>query len=757
MERNNSAECYNNCTNADEGSGDSAKKERSKSAARTSVITRATKKERMKDAHLSPRVSRSAGTCVKNRDVHNLCEENAVIQDDDSQQTEKSRSILQNSEQYPTLQRDSSSEVEEKSCGQEEAKEGRRAEKTQERDDGRTRGGTEVKAEDEEEADQEGTEDARMFPPDIKPRPSSSAGLISNTPPLRPSPGHAAAGNTVIMVGTSREQSPIHPETRNTSVVSTTEDVVCLSKSANCAAQSQNAVAEPGDGTKIAAFSDVCCVDNNVDSTHTDVCCLETSMRSVDGRTQTADSNVEKADSTLTADNREFTNSAMEISYKAKEAEAEMRRRMALNRIILESRRMEVVDEGGFSYPRSMTYARYNQCGGIPRGQDDNFPTWVQQPKECSRVKTGQDDNLPTWVQQPKECSRVKTGQDDNLPTWVQQPKECSGVKTGQDNLPTWVQQPKECSGLKTGQEAVPLMQTQAADCADTADCAVTVDNAMLAGEAKGGDSKLFYVLDSEGTCKALEADVPKVSEPGVAPSAEAGDGDSATDADPQACGGRDPGSAHVAQAVKREPVESADKSIRDKMGRNFEIDPSLIPIKAIPALNVVPASQPKPKALDGVEAIPYIPPDTSMMYQPEEGVLKSRPVPRPTRGRRGRRRGSVSLTSAFRHCSPGLHPHHDLRTLCEPRRVLRHPYHRCNLPDTASLPLHYCNMEAGPGGEFDVVHPDAAGDMMGVYSDLNSLNSISPHYPNSRWYCGENCLKAPSQWYGQYQDFSLL
>ena len=136
---------------------------------------------------------------------------------------------------------------------------------------------------------------------------------------------------------------------------------------------------------------------------------------------------------------------------------------MALNRIILESRRMEVVDEGGFSYPRSMTYARYNQCGGIPRSQDDNLPTWVQQPKECS------------------------------------------GVKTAQDNLPTWVQQPKECSGLKTGQEAIPMMQTQAADCADTADCAVTVDNAMLAGEAKGGDSKLFYVLDSEDTCKALD------------------------------------------------------------------------------------------------------------------------------------------------------------------------------------------------------------------------------------------------------------
>ena len=707
MERNNSADCYNNCTNADEGSGDSTKKERSKSAARTSVITRATKKERMKDTHLSPRVSTSAGTCVKNRDVLNLCEENAVIRDDDSHQTEKSRSVLPNSEQYPTLQRDSSSEVEEKSCGQEEAKEGRRVEKTQERDDGGTRGGTEVKAEDEE-ADQEGTEDERMFPPDNKPRPSSSAGLVSNTPPLRPSPGLAAAGNTVIMVGTSSEPSPIHPETRNASVVSTTED-------ANCAAQSQNAVAELGDRTKIAAFSDVCCVDNNIDSTHTDVCCLETSMRSVDGRNQTTDINVEKADSTQTADNREFTNSAMEISYKAKEAEAEMRRRMALNRIILESRRMEVVDEGGFSYPRSMTYARYNQCGGIPRSQDDNLPTWVQQPKECS------------------------------------------GLKTAQDNLPTWVQQPKECRGLKTAQEAIPMMQTQAADCADTADCAVTVDNAMLAGEAKGGDSKLFYVLDSEDTCKALDADVPKVSEPGVAPSAEAGDGDAATDADPQACGGRDSGSAHVAQAVKREPVESTNKSIRDKMGRSFEIDPSLIPIKAIPALNVVPASQPKPKALDSVEAIPYIPPDTSMMYQPEEGVLKSRPVPRPTRGRRGRRRGSVSLTSAFRHCSPGLHPHHDLRTLCEPRRVLRHPYHRYNLPDTAPLPLHYCNVEAGPGGEFDVVHPDAAGDMMGVYSDLSSLNSISPHYPNSRWYCGEDCLKAPSQWYGQYQAFSLL
>ena len=308
----------------------------------------------------------------------------------------------------------------------------------------------------------------------------------------------------------------------------------------------------------------------------------------------------------------------------------------------------------------------------------------------------------------------------------------------------------------------------------------------------------MFYVVDTEGTCKVLDADGAEVTDPtSVDPGGvpEGGGVIATTEhivqvcvTDPGGGGGSHLGStetAHLAHIVKREPVENVDSNKQQqnqqqqqqqqqeeqqqqsrvvKAGRGFDMDPLLIPIKAIPALNVVTASsssqQQQHKA--SADAIPYIPPDTTLLYQPEEGVLKSRPVPRPTRGRRGRRRGSVGLVPlTARHCGPGGAAHHpaDVRTHREPRRLHRHPYQRYNLPESAAPPPQYCSVEGGTsGGEFEVIHPDAAGDMMGGgYGELGSLTSISPRYPqNSRWYCSEDYLKMPNQWYGEYEGVVL-
>ena len=740
MEANSSVHCSNR-TQAEDGNGDSTKKERSKNVvARTSVITRSAKKERTKDANVSPRVSRSIETCAKNRTGDKSYEEGTIIRDDFLLETEKNTSTVQHFEHSSELQPERSNHDEGKHCSNDEEKRGRKVGKKQVPSQGQKQGESDEMKEEDNEGDEVEREDTSTLRPDNKLQPDCSAGQILNAP-LSPDARHAIAGNNVSMVGILSKRSPINPPkgTKTTTAVSTTEDVVYLSSSASRADRSQD-----GDGTSMVvptdtncldrkmasaptdvcyqdgktdsastdicgqdrkmdpAPTDVCCrdwkmgsiptdvsfVDRKMNPAPTDVCCQTTVMDSANGSNQTKDKSVEKANNTETADSRECMNKVREITDKAKEAEDEMRRRMTLNRIILESK--ELVSESEYCFPRTAACASHTSpCGHV-------------------------------------------------------------------ENLPAWVQQPRECSGMKAGQRDVALIhQTQAADRVDTG------NNANMVGDAQGEDSNLFYVLDDEDRCKVPEASGAEVTGPSVDPSGAAGEGEAANDVEraseqQQACGGGDDsGSVHTSQAVKREPAETMDKSVRAKTERSFEIDPSLIPIKAIPALNAVPPPPPQqhqPKPLDTVETIPYIPPDTSMMYQPEEGVLKSRPVPRPTRGRRGRRRGSVGLTSAFRHCSPGLHPE-DLRALREPRRVHQHPYQRYGLPGhAAALPLQYCNVEV-PGGEFDVIRPDAAGDMMGVYGDLSGLPGIPPRYPpNSRWYCSEDYLKAPSPWYSEYE-----
>ena len=184
MEANSSVHCSNR-TQAEDGNGDSTKKERSKNVvARTSVITRSAKKERTKDANVSPRVSRSIETCAKNRTGDKSYEEGTIIRDDFLLETEKNTSTVQHFEHSSELQPERSNHDEGKHCSNDEEKRGRKVGKKQVPSQGQKQGESDEMKEEDNEGDEVEREDTSTLRPDNKLQPDCSAGQILNAPPV---------------------------------------------------------------------------------------------------------------------------------------------------------------------------------------------------------------------------------------------------------------------------------------------------------------------------------------------------------------------------------------------------------------------------------------------------------------------------------------------------------------------------------------------------------------------------------------------
>ena len=182
--------------------------------------------------------------------------------------------------------------------------------------------------------------------------------------------------------------------------------------------------------------------------------------------------------------------------------------------------------------------------------------------------------------------------------------------------------------------------------------------------------------------------------------------------------------------------------------------DPSFLPIKHIPAMNVSDAaphlSAAHAAAMDSaVRTVPYLLPDTTHLYLPEQGVMKSKPVPKPTRGRRARKRSSSAMAiSDMRlvHAPFSSHPR-DLHLVQDPY-LARHP-HQCDptFQEMSGMPGEYYDM--GLGGEYV---PEAVAQDMVVGAD--SPTHVCSRYPPGGWYpCPDDgYFKVPRTCCGKYK-----
>jgi hypothetical protein len=182
-------------------------------------------------------------------------------------------------------------------------------------------------------------------------------------------------------------------------------------------------------------------------------------------------------------------------------------------------------------------------------------------------------------------------------------------------------------------------------------------------------------------------------------------------------------------QIIRRNTVLSNGQERSTVTPSNNELNPSMVPIKVIPAMKRIEFEPPS----DSMPAS-YMPPDTTVMFQPEPGMLRSKPVPKPTRGRR---LGRLNIMSMPMHVlNQGLYQEMQ-QEITKSQPLYHAPRQRYKLPEAQGLPLHpspafYPDMPSTtvPWSNYRVVHPDASGDMMGYSSDMGSLMTSSPVTP---------------------------
>ncbi|XP_070211747.1 uncharacterized protein [Littorina saxatilis] len=242
-------------------------------------------------------------------------------------------------------------------------------------------------------------------------------------------------------------------------------------------------------------------------------------------------------------------------------------------------------------------------------------------------------------------------------------------------------------------------------------------------------NSRLYFVVDNgEGGYKVFQADGTEVTEPEMVAGGDAGTNSV----------------VHLSVTDLQVPEDKEASEVKVETGvkgtQPYQIDPSLIPIKAIPAMSMLQPPQARGGDPDKAETFPYMPPDPTFMYMPEEGVMKSQPVPKPTRGRRGRRKSPTNLTPGLRLPVPC-----GLPLTQYPRQRVKRTYRRYNLPTSTALPSQYYT-GVNSGGETDSQPPDAAGDMLG-YKDIAG---VSPRYGNTGWYWGDEYYAPQHQWYAE-------
>ncbi|KAL8578462.1 hypothetical protein ACOMHN_028734 [Nucella lapillus] len=176
-----------------------------------------------------------------------------------------------------------------------------------------------------------------------------------------------------------------------------------------------------------------------------------------------------------------------------------------------------------------------------------------------------------------------------------------------------------------------------------------------------------------------------------------------------------------------------------------FQADPSGIPLKPAPVMNEGGVGE-NESAEDSLSAVTYMNTEISLLYQPEAGVMKSKPVPKPTRGRRSRRRSPSALTGFPEYRPFVTHP--EIRFPEQARFITGHPYQRYMLPEFAhGLSADCCDVVPGHGGFVTMYQADTPREVLGA-----SEESITPAYPANRWYCKDDFFKVPRPTYAAAQ-----